>query len=385
MMSSIIGIDVSQKSSSFHLIGAGNKEGIDGSFSMDREGFESLLAQAGCTDTSRFVMESTGRYHITLAHFLLQKGHQTFIVNPVLVKQFSKAHTLRKTKTDKVDARTIASFAQSGTAAMDNTGRAMDDQRLSIARRREQVAEEVAKAKTQLKADLTVAFPEILTLDVFTMGMLRLLSRFPCASSIQEASDEQLQQALKGERGRGLSITVAQLRELATDSIGLPSYGPLVSDSAESLLFLNRKLDGLTDQLIAIVRQTQGEEMDIITSIHGIGETTAAHFLTEIGSIDRFERYQNLIAFCGTDPGIYQSGAITKRGKITKHGNASLRKYLYLMGMGLIRCNPHFKAFYDKKRAEGFPHRKAMVALMNKLIKTLFAMLKKKEKFIVQS
>ena len=85
--------------------------------------------------------------------------------------------------------------------------------------------------------------------------------------------------------------------------------------------------------------------------------------------------------------GIYtvSKTAITKRGRITKHGNASLRKYLYLMAMGLIRCNPHFKAFYDKKRDEGFPHRKAMVALMNKLIKTLFAMLKKKEKFIVQS
>ncbi|MDD4574470.1 MAG: IS110 family transposase [Sphaerochaeta sp.] len=315
----------------------------------------------------------------------MQKGHQTFIVNPVLVKQFSKAHTLRKTKTDKVDARTIARFAKSDTVAMDNTGRAMDDQRLSIARRREQVAEDVAKAKTHLKADLTVAFPEILSRDVFTMGMLRLLSRFPCASSIEEATDEQLQQALKGERGRGLSLTVAQLRELARDSIGLLSYGPLVADSVEGLMFLNRKLDGLTEQLVTIVRQTQSEEMDIITSIHGIGDTTAAHFLTEIGSIDRFERYQNLIAFCGTDPGIYQSGTITKRGKITKRGNASLRKYLYLMGMGLIRCNPHFKAFYDKKRAEGFPHRKAMVALMNKLIKTLFAMLKKKEKFIVQS
>jgi hypothetical protein len=113
--------------------------------------------------------------------------------------------------------------------------------------------------------------------------------------------------------------------------------------------------------------------------------TAAAHFLAEIGSIDRFERYQNLIAFWSTDPGIYQSGAITKRGRITKHGNASLRKYLYLMGMGLIRSNPYFKAFYEKKRDEGFPHRKAMVALMNKLIKTLFAMLKKKEKFIVQS
>jgi len=259
----------------------------------------------------------------------------------------------------------------------------MDDQRLSIARRREQVAEDVAKVKTQLKADLTVAWPELLAYNVFTQTMLRLLTQFPCAQAIQEATDERLALALKSPKGRAIGLSVEKLRQLANESIGIASYGPLVANSAHNLLFLEQSLNQLTETLVALVRETQDEEMEIITSIPGIGEITAAHFLAEIGSIERFERYQNLIAFCGTDPSIYESGNILKRGRITKRGNSSLRKYLYLMATGVIRCNPFFKAYYDKKREEGFPHRKAMVALMNKIIKTLFAMLKKKEMYIV--
>jgi len=125
-----------------------------------------------------------------------------------------------------------------------------------------------------------------------------------------------------------------------------------------------------------LTKQTHAAEVDIITSIAGIGELTAVHFLAEIGDISRFSRYQKLIAFCGTDPGVYQSGSMSKSGHITKHGNKSLRKYVYLMAFGVMRCNPYFRAYYDKKRAEGFAHRKAMVALMNKLLKTLFALLR---------
>lgn len=379
-MSTIIGIDISQESSSFHLLGEGGIQEISGSFEMNRNGFESLLQRVAHVRSPRFFMESTGRYHITLAHFLLQEGHRTAIVNPVLVKQFSKANTLRKTK---IDALTIARYAKQAPKEIGAIGRAMDDQRLSTARRREQIAELVATTKTQLKADLTVAWPEVLSLDVFTKGMLRLFTHYPCARSIEEATDEQLSLALKAPRGRGLALTAADLRHLANGSIGIPSYGPLVADSARSLLFLEEKLELLTKDLVSLVRETQDLEMRIITSIPGIGEITAAHFLAEIVSIDRFERYQNLIAFCGTDPGIYESGTILRRGKITKRGSASLRKYLYLMASGVNRCNPYFKTYYDKKRKQGFTHRKAMVAQMNKIIKTLFAMLKKEEMFSV--
>jgi transposase len=161
------------------------------------------------------------------------------------------------------------------------------------------------------------------------------------------------------------------------------SYGPLVSDSAKNLLSLLARQKLLTQRLIDLVSQTQADDLAIITSIDDIGQVSAAHFLAEIGSIGRFEGYQNLIAFCGTDQGIYQSGNSLVSGRITKHGNANLRKYVYLMAEGTLLHNSFFRAYYDKKRTEGFAHRKAMVALMNKLLKTPFALLTKREMFIV--
>ena len=183
-MSTIIGIDISQDSSSFHLLGEGGIQEISGSFEMNRSGFESLLQRVAHVRSPRFFMESTGRYHMTLAHFLLQEGHRTAIVNPVLVKQFSKANTLRKTKTDKIDALTIVRYAKQAPKEIGAIGRAMDDQRLSTARRREQIAELVATTKTQLKADLSVAWPEVLSLDVFTKGMLRQIGRASCRERV---------------------------------------------------------------------------------------------------------------------------------------------------------------------------------------------------------
>jgi transposase len=134
---------------------------------------------------------------------------------------------------------------------------------------------------------------------------------------------------------------------------------------------------------LKLMKKENKADLEILESIPGIGKITSAHFLAEIGSITSFSRYQKLIAFCGTDPGIYQSGNILKPGHITKHGNRSLRKYVYLMAFESLKFSPYFRAYYDKKKNEGFSHRKAMVALMNKLLKTIFALLTKGEIFIV--
>jgi hypothetical protein len=82
----------------------------------------------------------------------------------------------------------------------------MDAQRLSVARRREQVAEDIARAKTQLKADITVVFPEILELNVFTAGILDLLVHSPSAQAVWQASDTELAGFFTSTRGRSLTF-----------------------------------------------------------------------------------------------------------------------------------------------------------------------------------
>jgi len=384
-MYAFVGIDVSKNKSSFCILDSKNGEKPVREFQMNRKGFDKLLEQTKDLDHPAFFMESTGRYHLTLLQYLLNHGQNTFIVNPVLIKNYSKSHTLRKTKTDIVDAKLIVDFGLHNSDKMRKAEFRMIEEIRSMARRREQIAEEVAKAKTQLKADLTVAFPEILTINVFTKGVLSFLSEYPSPRLILDASVEDLTQALnKGVKGRSSTVTADKIIQMAVDSIAIESYGPLVRDSVKNLIFIQEREKAVTEVFFALVEKDYKSESDILVSIPGVGKITAAHFLAEVGDITKFSRYQKLIAFCGTDPGIYQSGTILKQGHITKHGNKSLRKYVYLMAFGTLKFNPFFRAYYDKKKMEGFSHRKAMVAVMNKILKTIYAMLTKGEKFVIQ-
>jgi len=382
-MNAFIGIDVSKSKSSFCVMDSETGIMPVKEFPMNKEGFHNLIEQTKCLDHPAFFMESTGRYHLTLLQYLLNHDQETFIVNPVLIKNYSKAHTLRKTKTDIVDAKLIVDFGLQNSSKLRKADFGMIEEVRAIARRREQLAEDVAKAKTQLKADLSVAFPEILSVDVFTKGILRLLSQYPSPQSILSVTNKDISALLnEGRKGRVLTITAEAIIQMAINSVAIESYGPLVKDSAKNLIFILEREKAVTDTLLKLIKKEHKSESDILESIPGIGKVTAAHFLAEVVDIANFSRYQKLIAFCGTDPGIYQSGTILKQGHITKHGNKSLRKYVYLMAFGALKFSPYFRAYYDKKKNEGFSHRKAMVALMNKLLKTIFALLTKGEKFI---
>ena len=207
-MNTFVGIDVAKSKSSFCILDPETGKKPVKEFPMSRDGFNSLLEQTKDFDHPAFFMESTGRYHLTLLQYLLNHGKETFIVNPVLVKNYSKAHTLRKTKTDIVDARLIVDFGLHNSDKLRKAGFGLIEEVRSLARRREQLAEEVAKAKTQLKADLSVAFPEILSVDVFTKGMLSLLSHYPSPQFILSASSKDITAALQeGSKGRGSTVT----------------------------------------------------------------------------------------------------------------------------------------------------------------------------------
>jgi len=382
-MKNVIGIDVSKDSSSFCVLDGQSNVVLEKVFPMNEQGFDSLMQSVKPFRNAPFVMESTGRYHLPLASFLLNRNRNTCIVNPSLVKNFTNVETLRKSKTDRIDAAMIARFAQRHEKGLHSIEPSMFKEISPLARRREQIAEDVAKAKTQLKADLAVAFPEILSCNVFTAALLSFLVRFPSAQAVTRASLEEIQSVLQTVRkGRSCALTAENVMDLARHSIGLPSYGSLVADSARQLLALSQRLKAVTKEFLSLMQQHYAEDIGIITSIDGIGTITASHFMAEIGSISRFDRYQMLIAFCGTDPSVHQSGSLERTGRITKKGNRNLRKYVYLMASGLIKFNPYFRAYYDKKRNQGFQHRKAMVALMNKVLRTLFALLTKKEVFI---
>ena len=175
------------------------------------------------------------------------------------------------------------------------------------------------------------------------------------------------------------------IKGYAIGSIGVDGYADLVRDSTQKIQYLEKRDKALTDALVEHEKKVHAKELEILQSIPGVGEITAAHFMAEIEDISRFATYQKLIAYMGTDPSIYQSGESFSKGHITKHGNRSLRKYVYIMAQKSIIWSPFFRAYYDKKRNEGFSHRKAMIAVMNKLTKIIFTLLTRGEMYKEQS
>ena len=382
-MCNIGGIDIASRKFDYRIIDENGASLSKGSCEMTRDGFASFISDV--PEDTIFVMESTGRYHKNLCHFLSQRGLEVCIENPMMIKNYVKSTTLRKTKTDSADALSIARYGLANYDRLHREKRVMDDEVRSIARRRQEVAEDIARAKTQLKSDLAIAWPEILAVDAFTSSMLSFLSVFASPDEVLSADDTELMDALIQNKGRYLSISVEDIKGYAIGSIGVDGYADLDKDSAQKIQYLEKRDKALTDDLVEHEKKVHAKELEILQSIPGVGEITAAHFMAEIEDISRFATYQKLIAYMGTDPSIYQSGESFSKGHITKHGNRSLRKYVYIMAQKSIIYSPFFRSYYDKKRNEGFSHRKAMIAVMNKLTKIIFTLLSKGETYKEQS
>jgi transposase len=97
--------------------------------------------------------------------------------------------------------------------------------------------------------------------------------------------------------------------------------------------------------------------------------------LAEIGRVDQYASYKNLIAFAGIDPTVYQLGKHKGASKISKRGNRHLRRVIWIMTVRVINHNPTFRKYFFKKRNEGQPFKKAIFATAHKLMRVIFALL----------
>ncbi len=237
--------------------------------------------------------------------------------------------------------------------------------------------------KTRLKQHLNTTFPKLSAhYNIFTVALLNFIENFPTIESIKNAKITKIKGVLKNKRGRKLSFDAHDVKELAKNSVSKNNgiHGEIIRHTATTLKFLLNELDKVTAYFIKEIRMKKEKSMEILTSIRGISDVTAAHFIAEVKDISRFDNRNKLIAFVGTDPAVKQSGtSLHKKGRITKKGSKALRRVIYQMAMGVMKYIDHFRAYYDKKRAEGMQHRKAMIALCKKLLRVLYAVLSTQE------
>jgi transposase len=385
----IVGIDVAKDRSSAQGIDSEGKGVFSLTFAMDSEGFmqlwEAITAHSRDLSEVLTAVESTACYHINLYSFLTAKGLSTVVINPLLIANFTKL-SLRKTKTDKKDAMTIAQFLLVHRESISQLSLSQDLQDFrDIARERESVCNMLCAHRVEIKRLLQSTFPELERIaDFSTRVMQEFIAAFPSARLVRMAKPKAIEKILQRKGvGTRLTYTAEDLIGAAKHSVATisPAKELILQGKVRTLLHLRERYEELTKILTEYCKASMLEDFEIITSIDGINKRTATTFLAEIGCIGNYASYKKLIAFAGIDPTVYQSGKFEGASRISKRGNRHLRRVLWMMTTCVIQHNSIFRAYFDKKRGEGQAYNKAVFATAHKLIRVIFAMLTQKTMF----
>jgi transposase len=385
-----LGIDISKEKFDACCIGGDGGRLFRMSASMSRAGFDELLMKVssigGHKESILIGMESTACYHINLFSFLTSKGFTVIIINPLLISNFMKLQ-LRKTKTDKKDAGVIAQFLRMKKDSLCQNVLSPDNADMrDLARQRESLVDQMTAIKSDTKRVLTITFPELEHIAcVFTKSMLRLLCHYPSAESIRKAKRAKIAKILiPGSYGQQTDESVDTIIKTAATSIGTasPAKEMIIKQKASILLQLEAHLQELTGVLIEQCRAQMKDNVDILTSIRGIGEKSATNFLVELGGDPRiFPSHRQIIAMAGLDPSVYESGKYVGLSKISKRGNRHLRRIIWLMAVKVIQYEGYFHRYFEKRIKDGLIYKKAVIATAHKLIRVVFAMLSQKTTF----
>jgi transposase len=180
---------------------------------------------------------------------------------------------------------------------------------------------------------------------------------------------EELQQMLQQERNRLES---------------LPAHSPMATFIRQHIDFMQTQLEQVHKEIHQHLSQTHSLTADyqLLQSIPGIGQLTAAVLLAEVGHFGRFDKVGQLVAYAGLSPQERRSGSSVRgRTKISKRGNARLRKALYFPAMVAIRHNPILKSFAERLTNNGLAAKSVIIAVMRKLLHLAFGILRSRIPF----
>jgi transposase len=345
------------------------------------EGFNVLLQKIQVcttpTDKIRVGLEATGHYSYNILGFLLDNGLATYVLNPLHTNLYRKSLSLRKTKTDRLDARTIAAMLLSDVGLKPYTDTAYHNEELkSLTRYRFDKVKERAQLKQSVSRLVCILFPELehLVPTLHMASVYALLEELPGAKQIAEIHLTRLKTILsdasKGRYGRDMAVVI---RDAARASIG--SRMPAKSLELQHTIRLIRELDAEIEDIEAAIQAIMDELHSPITTIPGMGVRMGAMILAEVGDFSRFESPDKLLAYAGMSPSTYQSGQLKNcYAHMEKRGSRYLRYAIFNATKYVCLWDPTFAAYLAKKRAEGKHYNVAISHAAKKLVRLIFAL-----------
>jgi len=315
----IIGADISKdKIDIASMESESNKLLLERSYSNNLKGYKNIIKEYAFMTNIHIVMEATGNYHIKFIDFLEENKITFSIINPLTIKRFAQMKMLR-IKTDKVDAKVIALYG-------------IEQNPIAY--------KPLTKAQKQLKSLRTV-LNNLIKQRTMTKNLLHS------------------QKLLSESSSNSIKAIKSVLRTL------------------------DHQIKNLEIQIESLIKKHYNNIYKKLLTIKGIGPKTASGVIAYMGDLSNFDSYKKIASYIGITPAIRFSGkSLKKTTGITKQGNSTLRTLFYLAALSASKSNYACKELYDRLLLKGKRKKTALIAVANKLIKQLFAIVKNDTIFI---
>lgn len=321
-------------------------------------------------------VESTGGFEDNWYSLLIEAGSELPIhvarLNPLTVKRAAEA-TLSMQSTDALSASYIAEYIiryhnriEWDTAENHyRSYRSFDNHiRLLVAQQSAQLS--------QFKQLLYSCYPELLRFcrEKIPNWVLELIKAYPSPKKLAKARVEELTRIAYVTDKKATLLMQAASESVASRKHHIDEY--LLASMAAQIQNSRQHIRSLKNKLTA---DCKGQEVDLLTTINGIADYSAASLMVQIEDIRRFATTSKLSGYFGLHPKLKTSGDGKKVSVMSKNGRASVRSTLYLCANSAILKDEYLRNIYSNHREKGKSHKQAIGVVMHKMLRIIWGVL----------
>jgi len=392
-----LGCDVSKGYSDFKLLLNFSKEaeefkGLDDNRSGHKALFKKIEEIKKKYNLLKIIvgMESTGGYENNWYTGLRRQSKnlslEVYRINPKKIFYQGKIESADAID-DKVSSYLIAShlkknYGEKHLEPKRITEKRIEDRGAQVLHKHiKQISKSNVRLKNSLEKLLYTNMPELLGYkkDKWTNWLLELLIRYPSKKRIINAGIKGLVKIRYITESKAKEIIEVMKSSIGSSTSSIESK--VIKLKAKSIKEYQKELKDLRKDLVKALRKTNEEDLNLLQSLGGIGEDTAASIMVALPNLKHFEKASSLVSFWGLNPSYKISGdGAVKRG-MSKDGCSMARAELYIAVKNLILHEPYFKGLYHKYRTRGKGHMTTIGILMAKLARIIFGILKSRKPF----
>ena len=330
-------------------------------------------------------MEPSGIYWQGLYDRLRSCGDDVCLVSCQAVHNNRKTMQETTSKTDEKDAYSVLDLLRQGKFFLPVERDAALQAAYRLMHRHMALKKRVSQLRNQLRAAIHLTFPELnpMIKDLTQPTSLRFLQADPTPAAIRRHGRQRFLEAWQPRQrcGQWRPQKFQQLYELAQHSIGL--IDPYRLDEFEITALAHDLADALAKKQLwldhAIALLEPHPDFQLLLQLPRIGAPTAAAILTAIGDIRQYAHGKQLVKLAGLDVRLFESGSsIRKLPQISHVGSAYLRHWLYHYALRLVAHDPHFRAYYQRRKQQSpgkGAGQRALMAVCDKTIRMIYRIL----------